>query len=228
LEGKSSLMSQWFRFYESALDDPKVQRLPGDLFKGWINLLCLAKRHNGTLPPHEDIAFALRLSAKEATKLLDSLVECGLLDHDETGISPHNWNARQYKSDVSTDRVKRFRKRHETVSETPSESETDTETDSVAKATGGEPPKCDPVKALFDDGVKLLTDAGTKETQARSLIGKWRKAHGDDATRTAIQAAYDHGAIAPVEFITASLTRVPKSHETWDQRRIREAMEAIQ
>jgi hypothetical protein len=110
----------------------------------------------------------------------------------------------------------------------PTEAEAEADTDSVAKATGGEPPKCDPVKALFDDGLKLLTEAGTPEKQARSLIGGWRKAHGDEATRTAIQAAYDHGAIAPVEFIVARLTRAPKAHETWDQRRIREAMEAIQ
>jgi hypothetical protein len=100
--------------------------------------------------------------------------------------------------------------------------------DTEAKASGADAPKIDPVKVLFDEGVKLLTDTGTPESQARSLIGRWRKAHGDDATRTAIQAAYDHGAIAPVEFIVASLTRAPKAHETWDQRRIREAMEAIQ
>lgn len=100
--------------------------------------------------------------------------------------------------------------------------------DTEAKASGAEAPEVDLVKVLFDEGVKLLTDTGTPEPQARSLIGRWRKAHGDEATRTAIQAAYDHGAIAPIEFIVASLTRAPKAHETWDQRRIREAMEAIQ
>jgi hypothetical protein len=26
-------MTRWFRFYDGALDDPKVQALPGDLFK---------------------------------------------------------------------------------------------------------------------------------------------------------------------------------------------------
>jgi len=102
------------------------------------------------------------------------------------------------------------------------------EEDSEANASGADAPKADPVKVLFDDGVKLLTGTGTSERQARSLIGGWRKAHGDEATRTAIQAAYDHGALAPVEFIVASLTRAPKANETWDQRRIREAMEAIQ
>lgn len=221
-------MSLWFRFYESALDDPKVQRLPGDLFKGWINILCLAKRHDGILPPHEDIAFALRMSGQDTTALLDALVACGLLDHDETGISPHNWNARQYKSDVSTDRVKRFRKRHETVSETPSETEQrQSRTDIPLANANGHSPEFDPVKALFDDGVRLLRDTGTNERQARSLIGKWRKSHGDEATREAIQAAYDGGITQPVEWIEARMQAASKPKETWNDRRIREAREAI-
>ena len=44
-------MARWFRFYNEALDDPKVQKLPPALFKSWVNLLCLTARHDGTLPP---------------------------------------------------------------------------------------------------------------------------------------------------------------------------------
>ncbi len=99
---------------------------------------------------------------------------------------------------------------------------------SVAKATGAPAPQFDPVKALFDDGVKLLMDTGTNEKQARSLVGKWRRDHGDEATRDAIQAAYDGGITQPCEWIPKRLGFAGKPHETWDQRRIREAMEAIQ
>ena len=38
---------QWLRLYDDVLDDPEVQRLPPDLFKHWVNLLCLANK--GTL-----------------------------------------------------------------------------------------------------------------------------------------------------------------------------------
>ena len=31
----------WFRFYHGALHDPKVQSLRPELFKFWVNLLCL-------------------------------------------------------------------------------------------------------------------------------------------------------------------------------------------
>jgi hypothetical protein len=124
-------MSLWFRMYETVLDDPKVQRLPGDTFKGWVNLLCLAKRHDGVLPEIGDIAFALRLSETEVRLLLETLMRAGLIDDGDAGLTPHNWGGRQYLSDVSTDRVKRFRERErnvsETVVETPPETETETE-----------------------------------------------------------------------------------------------------
>ena len=117
----------WFRYYEGALDDPKVQRLPGELFKSWVNLLCLAKRHHGILPPVSDIAFALRRSEEITKKTISQLIKAGLVDDLEIGLQPHNWNERQFQSDVSTSRVKRFRERRATVTETPSESDTESE-----------------------------------------------------------------------------------------------------
>lgn len=138
-------MSQWFRMYAEVLEDPKVQRLSGDEFKAWVNLLCLTAKHDGALPPLSDIAFSLRLDEKKAGKMLDKLVAAGLIVRDETGMKPHKWDARQYKSDVSTDRVKRFRerskKRSGTDDETPPEAETDTETEeaNASPRAGGEP-----------------------------------------------------------------------------------------
>ena len=58
-------MSRWFRFYDGALNDAKVQRLPAPLFKAWVNLLCLASMHDGVLPPVADISFSLRIPEKE-------------------------------------------------------------------------------------------------------------------------------------------------------------------
>lgn len=132
-------MSRWFRFYDSALDDPKVQRLSGDLFKTWVNLLCLASRHDGVLPSDADAAFALRKSVPVLRGLLDDLHEAGLIDITETGASPHNWNVRQYKSDVSNERVKRHRERQRNVTcngdVAPSESETEAETEAETEQT---------------------------------------------------------------------------------------------
>lgn len=117
-------MSRWFRFYDDAVNDPKVQRLSGDRFKTWVNLLCLASKNNGTLPPLKDIAFMLRMSDERVSALLDGFCASGLLDPVEVldgcmSYTPHNWDKRQFKSDVSTDRVKRFRNGQRNVSVTP-------------------------------------------------------------------------------------------------------------
>jgi len=117
----------WFRLYNSTVDNPKVQRLPAALFKVWINLLCVASRHGGRLPPLADVAFILRVKAAQADGWIATLESCGLFVRGADGVlAPHNWDSLQYKSDISTARVQRLRERtkqqtlemDETVSET--------------------------------------------------------------------------------------------------------------
>ena len=178
-------MARWFRFYNETLDDPKVQKLSPALFKAWVNLLCLTARHDGTLPPATDIAFALRLSDATVVTTLDELVGAGLLDHDETGLRPHNWRSRQYASDVSTERVKQHRNGKRNVSPsvavTPSETETDSETEKdppsppqaggsdASQGSGGEPDRRSP-RARGDNpravGKAAEAKAMAQETQA--------------------------------------------------------------
>jgi hypothetical protein len=126
-------MSRWFRFYDDAINDPKILKLPEAMRWYWTALLCVASKNNGTLPALDDIAIQLRVTAAKATEIISALVKATLLDKIETGFAPHNWNGRQYKSDVSTERVKRFRERERNVSsavsETAPETETETETE---------------------------------------------------------------------------------------------------
>jgi hypothetical protein len=123
-------MTHWWRAYDEAVDDPKLQRLPGELFKVWFNVMCLASAGNGVLPPLADVAFKLRMSEAKAEKVLSMLGQAGLLDIVSGGqLQPHNWNGRQFQSNASTERVKRFRKRQRNVSSTVSETSPDTDTD---------------------------------------------------------------------------------------------------
>ncbi len=137
-------MSQrWFRVYDDLISNHKVQRLPAELFKALINLWCLASQNGGLLPSIDEIAFGLRTKTDKAAAIITELRTAGLLDEDETGFRPHNWNARQFKSDVSTSRVKSFRERHRNGGETfhppfqkrPQIQNTDTETDTEKKET---------------------------------------------------------------------------------------------
>jgi hypothetical protein len=123
---------QWFRFHHEALDDPKVQKLEPALFKHWVNLLCIACRNDGKFPAHADMAFALRIDEIGLESVLDRLLIAGLIGVHKGGangsyIAPNGWDKRQYKSDTSNERVKRYRQRYRNVTVTPPDTDTDTE-----------------------------------------------------------------------------------------------------
>lgn len=158
-------MVKWFRFYHDALDDPKVQRLPGDLFKFWVNILCLASQSDDRGLIKQDafeIAFALRVSDDDAERMLAELIKRNLLDEMAEGYEIHNWSARQFKSDNVAERVQEHRAKqkdagvtfHETLHVTPTETlkpsvstdsqitdtESDTEETSDANAPSADSP----------------------------------------------------------------------------------------
>lgn len=97
-------------------------------------------------------------------------------------------------------------------------------TSSEANASGAAAP-VDPVKILFDDGVKLLTENGCKEQNARSIIAKWRKEQGDEPTQAAIKAAREASVTEPIAWITQRFSGKPR--EGWRERQIREGEAAI-
>lgn len=134
-------MSRWFRFYDDAINDPKILKLSDELYRAWVGILCVASKYDGVLPPNEDVALMLRVKPQKAAEYITRLVRAGLLDEIETGFAPHNWDKRQYKSDVSTERVKRFRNAGRnvspTVSETPPETDTDTKPEEEKKEAIG-------------------------------------------------------------------------------------------
>lgn len=107
----------WVPLWNRTLSNRKAQSLSGDVFKTWINLLCLASivKRDGLLPDAKQIAFELRLDDDTAMEHLIKLVSVGLLD-DETGetlhaFRVHDWNAWQLTSYTSTPRVQRHRER---------------------------------------------------------------------------------------------------------------------
>ena len=216
-------MPRWFRSHVAKLENPKVQRLSDAHYRAWESLLCVAARFDGVLPDLSDTAFYLRRSAEETAELVEALIKARLFERTDAGIRPHDWDDWQYKSDVSTERVKRFRQRPRAVSATSPDSEPDSEPDPEAHASGaGAPPSA---KAMFDEGVKLLSEAGCKPANARSLIGKWRRDAGDAAVMVALRAAHGGHISEPIAWITARLAAKPR--ESFEQRRQRQNLEII-
>ncbi len=80
---------------------------------------------------------------------------------------------------------------------------------SVPIGTGGEPP--DVPKMIFDLGVRLLTEAGSKPTHARSLLGKWRRDFGDSGVLVALTDCQAKNISNPVEWLPKRLAARPAS-----------------
>lgn len=193
----------WFRLYTDILHDAKVQLLAPEQFKGWVNLLCLAKENDGLLPSLRDIAFNLRMLEADAKRLVEELAEQGLLDQTEDGLQPHNWDERQFLSDsdpTAAIRSRRYRQRNVTRDATsndadasrPPEAETDSETEQIQRqnqkeASRGKPrsvsrrPVCD--EEYFEE---LQQNPAYKSLDVRRVFHKmvaWCNVKGKQPTR---------------------------------------------
>ena len=110
----------WLRLWTDMLDSAKVQGLPPETFRTWINLLCAAKRHDcgGVLPPLRQLAFWLRMPEFDLSVHLEHMVAEGLIDATEDGYQTHDWEHWQPPSDSSTERSRKSRAASKSTRET--------------------------------------------------------------------------------------------------------------
>src|SRR5688500_13730405 len=106
----------WFRMYAEWASDPVVQSLSFNDQRHHAVILCL--KCNGNLD--RDIADAQRerivlrglgLDSVSAGEVKRRLMEVGLIDDN---WQPNGWEKRQFISDVSTKRVRNYRKNKQT------------------------------------------------------------------------------------------------------------------
>lgn len=122
------MANKWFRFYTTAMRNPKVAKLSDKDFRLWVELLSVASENDGLIPCLEDLKHLLRRRLDHLKRGVDRLLSASLIDALDDGYKPHDWEEYQYKSDTSTERVNRFRKKRN-VSVTPPDTDTDTDTE---------------------------------------------------------------------------------------------------
>lgn len=89
---------------------------------------------------------------------------------------------------------------------------TPTPTDSLPSPTETRAePALDLTKTVFDSGIKILGVGGIEPHQARALIGKWRKDHGDATVLETLGRCQNAGISEPVAWMTAALKPKPKA-----------------
>lgn len=214
----------WMKFYPRDWRADEKLRICSLAARGlWIEMLAImhgSERYghlliNGNAPTEAQLAVLAGTSANQVTELLGELEAAGVFSRSATGvIYSRRMTADERKARTARNNGKRGGNPNLCKSEDNSSSDKGLDKDadkdavklrsqkaeySVDKSTGGEPP--DPVKQMFDMGVALLVGSGCTEKQARSLIGKWRKAKGEAAV---IQGLLDCRARAvsnPVEWL---------------------------
>lgn len=105
---------RWLRLWVEVLDDPKLLLLAAE--DRWYYIAILALKRTGIIDEPDTkemrdrkISLRLRLDNREQEEIKRRLCEVRLIDEN---WQPLGWEKRQYSSDLSTNRVKRFRKRH--------------------------------------------------------------------------------------------------------------------
>ncbi len=143
---------KWFRAYSNIVDDDKLRLLAFE--DRWHFVALCALKSSGLLDEPDSplrsrkIAVKMGVQLRELDEIARRLQEVGLVGKT---LNPLKWNDLQYRSDNSTERVKKYRekqhcngvKRFSNVSETFQETETETEREVLSSkddsSSGDEP-----------------------------------------------------------------------------------------
>lgn len=98
----------WFRMYSEWLDDAKIQMLSPEMQRHHVALLCLRCQQPTEAMSEAQIAFRLRVDATFLKQVKAAFLQAGFIDEQWAVI---NWPKRQFLSDCSTARVRKFRER---------------------------------------------------------------------------------------------------------------------
>lgn len=215
-------MARWFRAYDDALHDPKVQSLPPILFKFWFNLLCVASKYDGLIPPLSELQALLKARSNYVEAHIQGLLKRGLIDEVDGGYEPHNWRKFQYKSDSSTDRVRAHRDAKRNVSETPPDNRvqrTDTEKKDPAAAGSSsnvvpftpdaEPDPEDSYEDQFWAHEKKCAAAGIP----KSMMGQLAQLHGGDFHTALLNLKDALRAKGPRPYLAKTIQNIRREHQ---------------
>lgn len=223
------MANPWFRVYTELLSDRKLARAAGragvskcEMIGAWIGLLCLANESpvRGSLYvtfqdrySNADVTAELALQDVTWSKVRVALESMGMIEEIDGAIHITNWEKRQYISDNSTERVKKYRdKAIGNVSETPvkrfrNAPDTDTDTESIAPKGAPAP---QPAQALESE---VMAEIEIKNPGALEALRKFeaKKNGGHDLSWVA-----DHLRPLAQAFCTASdIHPVKADHKFW-------------
>lgn len=243
-------MSGWFLVARKGLDHDFFERSPVTEWEAWTRLIARAAwedtkhRIGGKSLPVKRGSFYCTLrglrrefmwaSDKRVRGLLDRLEGAGMIarsaEHGKTHVTICNYDKYQVSGRSEDASGTQVGTQAGTQASDCSEKGKDHPGRSAGRRLGRTKERslnnipvgtADAASLVFSSGVALLSAAGKSEGQARSIIGKWRKDHTDEAVIAALGEAQRAGAVDPVSFITACLfrkgRRETEREEAWNE-----------
>lgn len=166
------MSNRWFRMYHEFATDPVIQCLAFEDQRHYVVILCMkcdGLLDRKVLPSMRDrlIYRALGLDPNSAEEAKRRLSEVGLIDKN---WQPKGWDKRQFQSDSSTERSRKYRKNKEScnVAETSQQRhrdapDTDTDTDKDNPPIVP-PKKYESKKVSFDQWLDSLPEESDSDT----------------------------------------------------------------
>lgn len=215
-----SLASQpWMKFYPQDWRADEKLRLCSLSARGlWIEMLAIMHRSErygflliaGTVPTEAQLAVQVGASPQEVSDLIAELRSAGVFSCAAKGVIYSRRMTRDVRKskaaskngkiggDVSAGKRSGKSGSPERISSQGSTPEARSQSSDTN--VSGVPP-VDPVKVIFDLGLSLLTDAGQSPSQARSILGMWRKKASDGAVIEGLIDARARSISNPVEWL---------------------------
>jgi hypothetical protein len=196
---------KWFRLWTDILDDVKILQLTDYEYRIFTYLLAHASEvdsMSGELQStFKSLSIRFRQRFNHFSRAIETFQRLGFVSINEQGfIVITNWNKRQFKSDNSYERVKKYRqvnsKRNVTVTELkrPQIQITDTDKEKILKKKAFQKPTLDQVKTYcYERGNEVHPEVWFDHYESNGwLVGKnpmkdwqaavrtWEKNHGNN------------------------------------------------
>jgi hypothetical protein len=218
-------MSQpWLKFYPRDWRGDQALRACSVTARGlWIEMLCVMHEASpyghlilgGRAVSDDILARVAGLGVEECSAMVAELESAGVLSRTRKGVI---YSRRMVKDNSRAEKGRKAvnrrwkqqpekQEKNDTANRLPDSDPITQKPEarvSEDKSSGDKPP--DPLKDLIDLGVSLLVGADHTEKQARSLVGKWRKDHGDEKVLSVLLTCKTKAIANPVEWVTKSLS----------------------
>ena len=107
----SRMANPWFRLYSEFANDPKVQMMPEHMQRRLVMLMCLRCCNILETLQEAEIAYCLHITEAQLMETKALFLSKKFIDD---GWNLLNWDKRQFVSDSSAERTRRYRERLET------------------------------------------------------------------------------------------------------------------